>query len=109
MNSVETIEIGEQLQRYFSKADIHKSDKDFFNMIDKLKERNVPHELQTAVQLLIKFGNIRYDKMDSEQTIPKKKSLKYITLPFYEKALEMSGTSFDRTELNKRVKLLKEE
>lgn len=108
-NSVETIEIGEQLQRYFNKEDIHKSDKDFLNMIDKVKERNVPQELQTAVQLLVKFGNIRFEKMNSELITQKKKSLKYITLPYYEKALEIGGPGSDKAELNKRIKLLKEE
>jgi hypothetical protein len=109
LDNIETIEIREQLKRYINKPDINKSDADFINLIDKVKERKIPAEVQTATQLLVKFGNVRFDKMDSEQNENKKKSFVKIILPYYEKALEIGEIYFDMTDLKSRIEQLKEE
>lgn len=66
-DNIETIEVREQLKRYDNKIDINKNDSEFNNLIDKVKERQVPAELQKATQLLLKFGDLRYDKMDNDE------------------------------------------
>lgn len=106
--NIETIEVREQLKRYIDKIDINKSDADFHNLIDKVKERNQPAEIQPATQLLVKFGNARFKKMESEQCKHKKKSFPKIILPYYEKALEIGESYFDTKDLKARIKKLKE-
>jgi hypothetical protein len=107
--NLETIEINEQLKRYDSKSDINKNDSEFQNLIAKIKERQEPIELKKATQLLIKFGNVRYEKMNSEQNNQRKQWFPKIILQYYEKALEMGDTFFDTTELKKKISVLKQQ
>lgn len=91
---IEDIEIDEQLRRYETKEDITKNDMEFFNLADKIKERNDPQELRRATLLLLKFGDVRKDKMDVEQNEYKKKSFPKIILPYYRKAIEIGAPIF---------------
>ncbi len=105
-DNIETIEIKDQLSRYENKDDINKSDIEFQNLNDKIKERQDPTEIQRATQLLVKFGNVRYKKMNEEQNPYKKQSFPKIILPYYQRAAEIGSQIFDMTELNKRIKEL---
>lgn len=107
MDNIETIEVNEQLKRYENKIDINKNDSEFQNLIDKVKERQIPNEVQKATRLLLKFGNLRYDKMDLEENEHKKKSYPKIILLYYEKAVEIGEKYFDITELKKGIAELK--
>ena len=106
--NIETIEIRDQLRRYESKDDIKKSDTEFQNLVDKVVDRKDPHEIARATQLLVKFGNVRYQKMNEEQNPFKKKSYPKIILPYYERALEIGAELFDVAELKKRIKELQD-
>jgi hypothetical protein len=106
--SIESIEIGEQLDRYEGK-DIRKNDLEFYNLVDKIKERAVPVEIQRAVYLLLKFGDIRYDKMIAEENFYLKRSYPKMILPFYRKALEIGSQYINVQLLNDRMKELKED
>ncbi|MEX6689680.1 hypothetical protein QTN47_19400 [Danxiaibacter flavus] len=107
-DDIQTIEIREQLTRYENKEDIHRSDTEFQNLVDKIIERKETTEIGRATHLLIKFGNLRYKKMQNEQNPFKKKSYSKIILPYYYKAAEISSPSLDITELKKRIKELEE-
>ena len=65
----ETIEIGEQLSRFENKDDITKNNAEFFNLVDKVSERKQQNEINRAASLLIKFGDVRYQKMQDEQKL----------------------------------------
>jgi hypothetical protein len=101
--NIETIEIKEQLSRYEQKADIHKSNTDFFNLVDKISERGIPIEIQRVVNLLIKFGDVRFKKMMDEQNPHRRKSFPNIILPYYNKAVETGAPLFDMSSI--RIKI----
>ncbi len=106
---IEDIEIDEQLSRFETKEDITKNNADFFNLIDKVKERNNPLELRRATLLLLKYGDVRKDKMDAEENPFKKKSFPKIILPYYRKALEIGENIFqDIDEFKKTISELEE-
>lgn len=105
-DDIETIEIKEQLRRYENKSDITKSDLEFHNLIDKIKERQVPQEIIRATNLLVKFGNVRFQKMADEQNQHKKKSFAKIILPYYQRAAEIGSQYFDTKDLLQRIKEL---
>lgn len=105
---IETIEINEQLTRYENKEDIKKSDVEFQNIVDKIVVRNELPEIARATQLLVRFGNVRYQKMIDEQNPFKKKSFPKIILPYYQKALEIGAQIFDLTKLKKRISELQQ-
>jgi hypothetical protein len=92
--SIETVKILEQLERYESKDDIKRSDTEFINLIDKLVERKQQTEINRAVSLLVKFGTFRYQKMNEEANLYKKKSLPKFILPYFKRAVEIN-TIFD--------------
>ena len=83
-----------------------KSNIEFHNLIDKVKERNNPHELIRAVNLLTKFGEVRDKKMQAEQNQYKKNSYPKIILPYYNKAVELGNDITDMTNLKERIKEL---
>ncbi len=106
---IEDIEIDEQLQRFESKDDITKNNIEFFNLVDKVKERNNTNELVRATQLLLKFGDARKSKMDVEENPFKKKSYPKIILPYYRLALEIGQPYFkDVEEFKKTMASLEE-
>jgi hypothetical protein len=102
--NIETIEIKDQLTRYESKSDINKSDADFQNLVDKIKEKNIPQEIIRAVNLLAKFGEVRDNKMKGEENEFKKNSFPKIILPYYKKAVELGDKLTDMTSLKDRIK-----
>lgn len=99
---IEDIEIDDQIKRYESKVDITKNDKDFFNLVDKIKERNRPQEIRRITELLLKYGDARKEKMDAEENPYKKKSFPKIILPYYNKALEIGQSIFKDVEVFKK-------
>lgn len=105
--NIETIEIRDQLTRYENKIDIQRSDTEFYNIVEKIIDRNDNNEIVRAINLLMKFGNIRYEKMKSEQNLDKKKSFSKIILPFYRKAVEIGTARFDMSETEKVINGLK--
>ncbi|MBP2834222.1 hypothetical protein J8281_18645 [Aquimarina sp. U1-2] len=100
---IKDIEIDEQLQRFENKDDITKNNTDFFNLIDKLTERNNTSEIARATQLLLKFGDKRKAKMDAEENPYKKRSFPKIILPYYRKALIMGRALFKDIEAFKKT------
>lgn len=102
----EAIEIDEALTRYESKADIKTSNSEFFNLVDKVCERNLGNEMPRIIDLLIKFGNSKYDKWKSETNEHKKEAIKPHSLPFYEKAVEINK-HLNLKEILKRIKEIK--
>jgi len=106
IENVETIEIKDQLTRYENKEDIKKSNKEFHNLVDKVKERNNPHEIIRAINLLVKFGEVRDKKMQAEENSYKKNNYPKIILPYYKKAVELGNHSTDMTSLKNRIKEL---
>lgn len=88
---IERIEIDETLKRYEAKEDIQRDTTEFFNLVEKIAERNFyDTEIVRTIHLLIKFGDVRYLKWETEQNDRKKPSLKKWPLPFYEKAIQLN-------------------
>tara|TARA_R100000935_G_scaffold58604_1_gene96495 strand:+ start:5440 stop:6591 length:1152 start_codon:yes stop_codon:yes gene_type:complete len=100
---IEDIEIDEQLKRFENKEDITKNNTDFFNLIDKVTERNNLNEIARATKLLLKFGDVRKKKMDAEENPFKKKSYPNIILTYYRKALEIGKALFKDVETFKQT------
>lgn len=100
---IEDIEIDEQLKRFEVKKDITKNNSDFFNLIDKVKERNNVNEIARATKLLLKFGDVRQNKMTLEENPYKKKSFPKIILPYYTKALEIGESLFKDVDSFKKT------
>ncbi|KAA1241017.1 hypothetical protein [Aquimarina sp. RZ0] len=107
--NLETIEIGELLRRYEDKDDIRKNNSEFFNLIDKIAERNNPNEKLRGTMLLVKFGNVRYEKMEAQQNEHKKNSFPKIILPYYKQAIELGGNIIDPAPIKKLIKELETE
>lgn len=103
MPNVENIEIDEQLKRYENKEDIHQSDVEFHNLIDKISDRKQTNEMARATNLLLKFGDLRRKKMEKEQNSFKKKSFPKFIIPFYKKAIEIGSTLFDTSHIKKVI------
>lgn len=104
--SVETIEIDDQLKRYENKDDIHRSDTEFHNLVDKISDRQRPDEIARATNLLLKFGELRKQKMLTEENPFKQRSLIKYTLPFYRRALEIGSKLIDTAKVNKTIQVL---
>lgn len=106
MPNVETIEIDDQLKRYENKDDIHQSDVEFHNLVEKVSDRRQPNEIARATNLLLKFGGLRHKKMEQEQNPFKKQSFPKFILPFYKKAVEIGSALFDTTPIKKAMEEL---
>jgi hypothetical protein len=106
MPNVETIEIDDQLKRYESKDDIHQSDVEFHNLMEKISDRRQPSEIARATSLLLKFGGLRHKKMEKEENHFKKKSYPKFILPFYKRAIEIGSPLFDTTPIKKAIEEL---
>lgn len=102
----ETIEIDEALTRYESKKDIKTSNSEFFNLVDKVSERRYKKEMIRVIDLLVKYGNVKFDKWKAELNKYKKENIKTLPLPFYEKVIELNQ-HLDTTEILKRIQILK--
>lgn len=109
MPNIETIEINDQLKRYENKDDIHQSDVEFHNLVEKISDRRQPNEIARATNLLLKFGGLRHTKMGQEQNPFKKRSFPKFILPFYKKAIEIGSTLFDTTPVKKVIDELENE
>lgn len=109
MPNIETIEIDDQLKRYENKDDIHQSDVEFHNLVEKISDRRQANEIARATNLLLKFGSLRHTKMEQEQNSFKKKSFPKFILPFYKKAIEIGSTLFDTTPIKKVIDELETE
>ena len=107
--NIETIEIGEQLTRYENKDDIHQSDAEFHNLMEKISDRREANEIARATNLLLKFGGLRYDKMVREENPFKKRSYPKFILPFYKKAVDIGSKLFDTTPIKKAIEELEKE
>lgn len=107
-DTVETIEIREALTRYEGKDDIIKSDSEFQNIVDKVIERNDASEIYRITHLLVKFGNVRKDKMIAEQNGFKQRSYPKIILPFYKQAVEIGSKIMDMTVIKRNIEKLEE-
>jgi hypothetical protein len=103
MPNIETIEIDDQLKRYENKDDIHQSDVEFHNLIEKISDRKQPSEIARATNLLLKFGDLRHKKMEQEQNHFKKRSFPKFILPFYKKAIEIGSPLFETTPIKKVI------
>ncbi len=101
--NIETIEISEQLTRYEKKDDIRQSDTEFHNLVEKIDDRQNLNEIARATALLLNFGHLRYRKMQEEENIFKKKSLRRVILPFFKKALNIGSKLFDNEPILKLV------
>jgi hypothetical protein len=104
---LEKIEIDESLTRYESKNDIKNSNSEFFNLVDKIVETNLKDQMERIIALLIKFGDTKYQLFDAEANEFKKKSLKKLPLPFYQKAIQLNK-HLDIKTIIKRTKELEE-
>lgn len=106
--NVETIEIQDSLTRYEKKDDIKRSDLEFQNIVDKIVERNNPDEIYRATHLLVKFGDVRLQKMIDEENGFKQRNFPKIILPFYKQAVEIGSKIMDMTKVNENIKKLEE-
>lgn len=103
---IETIEICDQIKRYEGKSDIHQSDVEFHNMIEKIVDRKKTDEIMRAAMLLVKFGDVRYKNMQSEKNPAKRKNYSKYILPFYKSAIELGSDNFDTSEIKNRIEKL---
>ena len=102
----ETVEIDETLQRYENKDNLRNQD-EFWNLKNKIVERNHPNELIRILNLLVKFGDVRYQNWKDETNPYKKESLKKYIRPFYENTLNIK-MPVDFSEIKKRLKEIEE-
>jgi len=103
-----SIEIHDQIKRYESKSRIRLNSAEFQNLTDKVIDRRRNPEIAAIVKLLIKFGDDKYNNMNSETNPHKKKNLPRYVLPYYEQAKQHGQNLFDFTEIDKRILELKE-
>jgi hypothetical protein len=106
--NVEDIEIDERIKRYEAKDDIKINDSEFFNLVEKISDRNRGIEIIRVLRLLIKFGDKKYDKWKSEENFWKKKNLPKTVLPYYKKAIGLNKL-FDLTKIEERIIELEKE
>lgn len=106
--NIETIEIDETLTRYENKNDITRNDWEFKNLVDKIIERCQANEIVRATHLLVKFGDVRFNKMVNENNSFKQRSFPKIILPFYRQAVEIGSKIFDMTQVKKNIKIIED-
>lgn len=102
---IEKIEIDESLIRYESKKDIKSSNNEFFNLVDKISDRGHTDEMIRVIELLIKFGDLKFQLYEAETNEFKKKSLKKLPLPFYQKVIQLNRHLDIRTIIKKTKEL----
>ena len=106
--NIETVEIRESITRYEGKDDINKSDREFENLVEKIIERGDAMEIHRATSLLIKFGDVRLQKMIAETNGYKQRNFPKIILPFYKQAVEIGSKIMDMTLVKKNILKLEE-
>lgn len=106
--NIETIEINDSLTRYENKADITRSDLEFQDLVDKIVERNDPVEVSRATDLLVRFGDVRLQKMIAEENGFKQRNFPKIILPFYRKAVEIGSEIIDMKKVKDNINKLEE-
>lgn len=109
MPNIETVEINEQLTRYEDKDDIHQSDVEFHNLVEKISDRKEGNEIARATNLLLNFGSLRQKKMDEEENIYKKRSYPRYIIPFYRKAIQIGTGLFDPKPIQDEIDKLIEQ
>lgn len=102
---IEKMEIDETISRYETKADIKTNNSEFFNLVDKVADKNLQDQMERIINLLLKFGDAKYNNWDSESNEHKKPSLQKLPLPFYQKAIQLNK-HLDLRPIIKRTKLL---
>lgn len=105
--NIETIEIDERLSRYEGKTDIVRNDSEFQNLVDKILDRRIESEKVRATKLLVKFGNVRYEKVEKEENPNKQKAMSIVNLLFYQRAIDIGSELFDLKEVAKRIEFLR--
>ena len=108
MPTEEAVEIDDQLKRYENKDNIHQSDVEFHNLVEKVSDRKSANEIARATNLLLKFGELRDQQIQKEQNFFKKRSFPKYILPFYKKAVEIGSGLFDITPIKKRIEELEQ-
>ncbi len=103
-----SVEIHDQIRRYSEKQSIRLNNAEFQNLVDKVIERSRDPEIATIVELLVRFGNDKYAKMQNEENPHKKKSMPRIILSYYEQAKQHGDKLFDMKEIDQRIKELYE-
>lgn len=103
----ERIEIEDKLTRYEKKNKINLSDAEFFNLGDKVIQRNLNNEMVRLVELLVKFGDKKYDEWKNEENLFRKANLPKGVLPFYQKADKLNK-HLDSQSIRERIKELTE-
>ncbi|WP_299163228.1 hypothetical protein [uncultured Tenacibaculum sp.] len=101
--NIETVEVGEQLTRYENKDDIHQSDVEFHNLVEKISDRKRPVEIERATKLLLKFGDLRHQKMEKETNAFKKRSYPKYIIPFYKKAIQIGSGLLDMKSIQGKL------
>lgn len=102
---IEKLEIDENISRYENKADIKTNNSEFFNLVDKVAEKNLQDQMERIIDLLLKFGDAKYDSWEAESNEFKKPSLQKLPLQFYQKAIQLNK-HLDLRPVIKRIKLL---
>lgn len=103
----EKIEIEDKLTRYEKKDKINLSDAEFFNLEDKIIQRNLNTEMTRLIELLVKFGDKKYDEWKNEQNHFRKAKLPKAVLPYYQKA-DKINKHLDPKPLREKIKELSE-
>ncbi len=103
----ERIEIEDKLTRYEKKDKINLSDAEFFNLEDKIIQRNLNTEMTRLIELLVKFGNIKYEEWKNEQNHFRKGKLPKAVLPYYQK-VDKLNKHLDLKLIRERIKELTE-
>lgn len=99
MANVDTIEIFDSLARYEAKSDIVRSDSEFTNLLDKVLERRRDDEMARATDLLVKFADVRYNKIEPEKNPHKRNGMRKQAIQYYEKAIDFGKKLFDMAEI----------
>lgn len=107
MGDKEAVEIDERLTRYEKKVSINISDGEFNNICDKIIERNRDAEMKRLIDLLLKFGNQKYDSWQNEPNPFKKESLPKYIIPYYQK-VDSINKHLDPKQIRERLKELTE-
>jgi hypothetical protein len=85
---------------------INISDVEFNNLGDKIIDRNLDSEMKRLVELLIRFGDKKYNDWKAEVNPYRKASLPKDILSYYEKA-DLLNKHIDPKEMRARIKELK--
>jgi hypothetical protein len=80
---------------------------EFLNLVDKIVERNYKDEMERIIALLIRFGDSKYQLYENEINEYKKRTLKKLPLPFYQRVIQLNR-HLNIDTITKRTKELEE-